>query len=74
MNAISLTLNSGLRAIAPALFASLYATGVKKQILMGYLAWLVLVILAIAYRGSLRWLPAKAEGKADNAVLFDGDE
>lgn len=66
MNAISLTLNSGLRAVAPALFASLFATGVKEQIFKGYLAWVILVILAIGYRWSLRWLPARADGKVNS--------
>lgn len=74
MNAISLTLNSALRAVAPALFSSLFATGVKEQIFKGHLAWFILVILAIGYRGSLRWLPSRAEGKMNSAEYDDTDE
>uniref|UniRef100_A0A093VN20 Putative peptide/nitrate transporter n=1 Tax=Talaromyces marneffei PM1 TaxID=1077442 RepID=A0A093VN20_TALMA len=78
VNAISLTLNSALRSVAPALFASLFATGVKKQIFYGYLAWIILVVLAIGYRRSLRWLPARAEGKINNSPTtaegFDDSE
>jgi ABC-type transport system involved in cytochrome bd biosynthesis fused ATPase/permease subunit len=48
------------------LFASLFATGVEEQIFKGYLAWVILVILAIGYRWSLRWLPARAEGKVNS--------
>ncbi|EED22793.1 conserved hypothetical protein [Talaromyces stipitatus ATCC 10500] len=66
VNAISLTLNSDLRTVAPALFASLFATGIKEQIFKGYFAWFILILLAIGYRGSLRWLPAKAEGKINS--------
>lgn len=74
VNAISLTLNSGLRAVAPALFSSIFATGVKKQIFKGYFAWLILVLLALAYRGILRWLPARAEGKVDNTEPDGADD
>lgn len=74
VNAISLTLNSGLRSVVPALFGSIYATGVTKQILNGYLAWLILVLLAIVYRGSLQWLPAKAEGKIKSIQATDSDD
>ncbi|RAO69573.1 uncharacterized protein BHQ10_005585 [Talaromyces amestolkiae] len=74
VNAISLTLNSGLRAVAPALFSILFATGVKEQIFKGYLAWLILVILAIGYRGILLWLPARAEGKINSVEVDDTDE
>ncbi|KAJ4369708.1 hypothetical protein N0V83_005471 [Neocucurbitaria cava] len=62
LNAISLALTSGLRAVAPALATSVYAIGVKYHILGGQLFWLCNVILAIGLLGALRWLPAKARG------------
>ncbi|KAH8705243.1 major facilitator superfamily domain-containing protein [Talaromyces proteolyticus] len=65
LNAISLTLTSAIRSIAPGLFASLFATGVKHQILAGYFAWVILIALAIVQRASLRWLPTRVEGKID---------
>ncbi|MCJ1436980.1 hypothetical protein MMC27_006363 [Xylographa pallens] len=63
LNALALTLISGIRAVAPAAFASLFAFGARTQILDGYLVWLVQIILALALLPLLRWLPAKAEGK-----------
>ncbi|MCJ1319789.1 hypothetical protein MMC15_005125 [Xylographa vitiligo] len=62
LNALALTLISGIRAVAPATFASLFAFGARTQILDGYLVWLVQIILALALVPLLRWLPAKAEG------------
>lgn len=63
LNALALTLVSGLRAIAPALFSSIFATGVRNQIFNGYLGWVVLIVMASALLVALRYLPAKAEGK-----------
>ena len=63
LNALALTLVSGIRAVAPALFASIFATGVRTQIFDGYLVWVVLVLLALGYTTAVRWLPEKAEGK-----------
>lgn len=63
LNAVALALVSGIRAVGPALFASIFATGVKKQIFGGYLIWVVLVALTIGYNVAMRWLPAKAEGR-----------
>lgn len=69
LNALALTLVSGIRAVAPGLFASLYATGVRAQIFYGYLAWVVLVVIGLGYTVAVRWLPKKAEGK----LKVDGD-
>lgn len=63
LNAIALTSVSGIRAVAPALFSSIFAAGAENQILNGYLIWLVLIVLALALNVSIRWLPEKAEGK-----------
>ncbi|MCJ1402908.1 hypothetical protein MMC11_006129 [Xylographa trunciseda] len=63
LNALALTLVSGIRAVAPAAFASLFAFGARTQILDGYLVWLVQVFLALALFPLLRWLPEKAEGR-----------
>ena len=63
LNAIALTLASGIRAVAPAAFGSLFATGIKTQILNGYLAFFVLMLLTLVLSVPLRWFPAKAEGK-----------
>jgi hypothetical protein len=63
LNAIALTLVSATRAFSPALFSSIFATGVGMRFLDGHLAWLVLVITALAFTAAIRWLPQKAEGK-----------
>lgn len=60
--------------MGPALFASLFATGVKKQIFGGYFIWVILVALTIGYNIAMRWLPAKAEGKLYGTVEEEEDE
>lgn len=73
LNAIVLALSCGLRAVAPAVATSVYATGVKYHILGGELFWLLNVILAFGLIGLLRLLPEKAEGrpKKRDAVQVD---
>jgi hypothetical protein len=66
VNGIALTLVSGLRAVAPALFASIFATGARTQALGGYLVWLVLVLLVTSYAVVVRHLSTKADGKLKN--------
>jgi len=63
LNALALTINSGIRAVAPGLFASIYATGVRMHILGGQLAWIILIVLALILIGAVQYLPKKAEGK-----------
>ncbi|MCJ1352744.1 MAG: hypothetical protein MMC33_002728 [Icmadophila ericetorum] len=63
LNAVALTLTSGIRAVTPAASASLFAVGARTQILNGYLVWLVLILIALGLAPPLRWLPEKAEGR-----------
>lgn len=63
LNALALTLVSAIRAVTPALATSIFAAGIRTQILDGYLAWLVLILLALAFAVAVSWLPTKAEGK-----------
>ncbi|KZV92455.1 MFS general substrate transporter [Exidia glandulosa HHB12029] len=63
LNGIALSLSSGVRAISPASITSLYAYGVKHQILKGHLAWVVMVAIAAGFGLVLQWLPAKSEGR-----------
>lgn len=62
LNSIVLAIQSGLRAVAPALATSVYATGVKYHILGGHLFWLLNVILALGLWGLLRILPEEVKG------------
>lgn len=63
LNALALTLVSGMRAVAPAAFSSIFATGVRNHIFDGHLVWAILVSMAVAYIVHVRWLPEKAEGR-----------
>ncbi|KAI1452880.1 MFS general substrate transporter [Annulohypoxylon moriforme] len=61
LNAMALTIASGLRAFCPALFTSLFAVSVKKHLLWGYLVWLVLAMMAAGFTVSTRFLPPTSE-------------
>jgi len=63
LNAITLALSSGTRAVAPALATSVYAIGVKYHILGGHLFWLSNTMFAFGLVFLLRLLPEKAEGR-----------
>ncbi|PSK59155.1 hypothetical protein B9Z65_3479 [Elsinoe australis] len=63
LNAIALTLVSGIRAVAPAGFASLFAFGVGHKILGGYFIWVIIVLLGASLSFFVQWLPEKAYGK-----------
>lgn len=61
LNALALTLTSGLRSFCPALFASLFAIGAGNQFFFGYFVWVILVILALGFTISSRFLPETSE-------------
>lgn len=65
LNAIYLTASSAVRAVVPAAFTSLFAVGIRDQILWGYLAWAVMIVIAAAFNVALWWLPPKAEGTVE---------
>lgn len=54
LNAIALTIISGVRAVAPGSITALYAIGVQKQILWGHLAWIVLIFTSFGLIVTLR--------------------
>ncbi|KAI0393444.1 MFS general substrate transporter [Xylariaceae sp. FL0594] len=61
LNALALTLISGLRSFSPALFASLFALGAGNQLLGGYFIWLVMTVLAAGFTVATRFLPEAGE-------------
>lgn len=66
LNALSLTMVSGIRAFSPVLFSSLFALGArwaKSQWLGGYAIWVLLVALAGGYTVVSRYLPDYDEMK-----------
>lgn len=72
LNAVALTLVSGLRAVAPALFASLFATGARTQALGGYLIWLILIVMTIGTAILTWYLPEKAYGRVQETHKPNG--
>jgi hypothetical protein len=74
LNAVALTVTSGLRALGPVGMASLYAVGVKGGWLHGHLGWLCLVFMGVLLNVSVRWLPASAEGDIRGAAKVDDEE
>lgn len=73
LNALALAYISGIRALVPVQFSSLYAFGVRKGILMGHLAWLVMVAQAVYFWVLVRWLPKAAEGKTNDSDPDESD-
>jgi hypothetical protein len=57
LNAMSLTLASGMRSFSPALFTSLFAIGARTQWLSGYAIWVLMTVLAGAFTVLSRYLP-----------------
>lgn len=74
LNAVALTVNSGLRAVAPVGMTSLYALGIKGGWLHGQLGWIILIAMAVMLNVSVRWLPERAEGDLHHKIKVVGDE
>ncbi|KAI0401965.1 major facilitator superfamily transporter [Xylaria palmicola] len=73
LNALALTLTSGLRSFSPALFSSLFAIGAGNQIFYGYFVWAVIVILALGFTVSTRFLPEASEKRAEDGDIYQDD-
>lgn len=63
LNAFALAVVSGVRSFSPALFTSIFAVGIRNNILGGYLVWLIMTILAIGFVAIMRFLPPNAGGQ-----------
>lgn len=63
INSLAIAMTSGLRSFSPVLFTSIFAVGVRKQIMDGYLVWFIMIILAAAFTFDVQLLPPNAEGK-----------
>ena len=71
VNALALTVNSGVRAFAPATFTSLYAIGVKSRWADGHAIWFRLVALALGVNVAARFVPESAEGRPEQVKKAD---
>ncbi|EXJ79300.1 hypothetical protein A1O3_08802 [Capronia epimyces CBS 606.96] len=72
LNALALTIISGIRAFSPALFASLFAASVRSRIWGGHLIWILMLAFAIGFTVISRWVPEK-EKTSKNAAQADGE-
>ncbi|EXJ65363.1 hypothetical protein A1O7_01704 [Cladophialophora yegresii CBS 114405] len=74
LNAVALTLVSGLRAFSPALFASLFATSVRSGVLGGHVIWILMVCLAVGFPFLSRWVPepSKQGGNKSCSHMHNG--
>ena len=73
LNALALTGVSALRSFAPALFTSLFAVGVRGHIFGGQLVWVILVVLALGFTVSTRYMPPTSEKPPDAGESTDED-
>jgi len=63
LNSIGLTFSSGIRAVAPALFSSIYAYGVTHQILGGQFGIVIIAVIAGGFWVACQFLPRQVEDK-----------
>lgn len=56
LNAVALTYSSVIRSIVPAVATAVYAVGVRRQILWGHLAWIILIFISMTLPRCLKWL------------------
>ncbi|UNI18368.1 hypothetical protein JDV02_004641 [Purpureocillium takamizusanense] len=59
LNAVAESCSGIVRSFVPGLSTSIFAVGVREQILLGYLAWVVLIVLSVVLILCLRWLPSE---------------
>ncbi|KAI5857466.1 MFS general substrate transporter [Durotheca rogersii] len=57
LNSMSLSITSGLRAATPAAFNSMFALGVRHNILGGYFVWFVVAALAVGFLFTVSYMP-----------------
>ncbi len=57
LNALALSIVSGVRSFSPALFTSLFAVGARTQLLGGYAIWVLMVAIALGFTAVSRYMP-----------------
>lgn len=63
LNALALTVSTGIRSFSPILATSIFAWGVKWGFAHGHLAWFVLIAIAALLNVAVYFLPEKAAGR-----------
>lgn len=74
LNSLALAMISGIRSFSPALFTSIFAVGVRKQILGGHLIWAIMVVIALAFTLDVQLLPKNAEGRLEKKKDVSAEE
>lgn len=72
VNALSLTISSGVRAVAPALFTNITALGIQWGWADGHLVWFIFIALAALLIVVTRLLPDEGSDKAQDAKQANG--
>ncbi|PIB02082.1 putative peptide/nitrate transporter [Cercospora beticola] len=72
VNALSLTVSSGVRAVAPALFTNITALGIRWGWADGHLVWFIFIALAALLIVVTRLLPDEDSNKAQDAKQANG--
>jgi hypothetical protein len=67
LNAIALTGNGVVRAAVPGLTTAIFAIGVTNEIIWGNLAWVILIVLSVAFYALVHQLP-------DNSNCNEGEQ
>jgi MFS family permease len=57
LNAVALSIASGVRSFSPALFSSLFALGARTQLFWGYAIWVLMAMLAFGLTIASSYLP-----------------
>ena len=57
----------------PGVICAIFAAGVEHRILWGQLAWLVFLIISLAYNIVVRYLPKKAWGYVKEKSAVEDD-
>jgi MFS family permease len=63
LNALALTIVSGVRSFSPALFGGLFAVGARTQWLWGYAIWVLMAVISLGFTVVSRYMPDYDEMK-----------
>ncbi|EAQ92873.1 hypothetical protein CHGG_01108 [Chaetomium globosum CBS 148.51] len=72
LNALALSIVSGVRAFSPAAFSGLFAVGARTQLLWGYAIWVLMVAIGLGFTVVSRFMPDYDELKKQRAREGDG--
>ena len=67
LNALALSIVSGVRAFSPAAFSGLFAIGARTQLLWGYAIWVLMVAIGLGFTVVSQFMPDYDELKRQRA-------